>query len=272
MKSVTHTFISDKPEKVMNLKSLLLVPALMALVACGSHQPISSSKHSLSQYDWTLKSAVDRSDKTLPAFSGQAAVPSAVVLKIDAGSFNVATGCNNLKGNYVLDGNRFTSSKLVGTLKACAPNLMAQEASVKKLFADTVKLSVSYKAPEQLVLKTREGETWIFAGNLTPEAKYGEGQKVFLEVAPYRESCSHPTIPTYKCLKVRDLTYDTAGVKTNIGNWYYLFEDIQGYEHKDGLRTVLRLKKFVRDNVGAGVAQEALVLDMIVESAVEPRR
>lgn len=256
----------------MKLKFFLLVPIILSLIACSSHQPISSSKHSLSQYDWTLKSATDRSDKPLAAFSGQAAVLSAVVLKIDAQSFSIATGCNNLRGNYVLDSNRFTSSNLVGTLKACTPNLMAQEESVKKLFANTVKLSVSYKVPEQLVLSTREGDTWVFAGNLTPEAKYGAGQTVFLEVASYRENCSHPTIPTYKCLKVRDLTYDTAGSKTNIGNWYYLFEDIQGYEHKDGLRTVLRLKKFVRENVAADVSKEALVLDMVVESSVEPRR
>jgi heat shock protein HslJ len=256
----------------MKFSALLAIPALLAMVACSSHQPISTPKNSLSQYDWTLKSATDRKDKSLPAFATAGSVLSSVVLKIDAGSFTAMTGCNQLSGNYVLDSNRFTSSALTQSLKACAPNLMAQEEAVRELFANTVKLAVSYKVPEQLVLTTKEGNTWIFAGTETPEAKYGSGgQQMFLEVSPLRESCSHPLIPTYQCLKVRDLTYDTSGMKTNVGNWYYLYEDIQGYDHKDGIRTVLRLKKFIRTDVPSDVSREALVLDMVVESEIVRR-
>lgn len=257
----------------MKLAALMMLPAALTLVACSSHQPISNAKHSLSQYDWTLKSVTDRNNHGVPTFTGSGAVPSAVVLKLDKDVFNISTGCNNLRGNYVLDQNRLTSSNLVGTLKACQPNLMAQEGGVKKLFSDTVRVAVNYDVPEQLVLTGKNGDTWIFAGTLTPEATYGSaGQKVFLEVAPYRESCSHPVIADFKCLKVRDLTYDTQGIKTNVGNWYYLYEPIQGYEHKDGVRTVLRLKKFIRQNAPADVSQVALVQDMVVESEVVPRR
>ena len=253
----------------MKLAALFAVPALIALVSCSSHEPISTPKKSLSQYDWTLKSATDRHGNRLPAFANTAAVPDAVVLKLDAGSFSVASGCNHLAGNYVLDTNRFTASKLTQSLKACSPNLMAQEDAVRNLFAHTVRLAVSYKVPEQLILTTKDGNTWIFAGNLTPEAQYGGGgQKVFLEVAAARESCSHPSVPSYQCLRVRDLTYDTQGGRTNVGNWYYLYEDIQGYDHKPGVRTVLRLKKFARHNAPTNAAQEVLVLDMVVESEI----
>lgn len=101
----------------------------------------------------------------------------------------------------------------------------------------------------------------------TAATRYGgEPQRIFLEVAPQREACSHPLMPNHQCLKVRKIAYDDRGLKTGAGEWMYYYGTIEGYEHQPGVRNVLRINRYTRNNPPADASRYADILDMIVES------
>ena len=66
---------------------------------------------------------------------------------------------------------------------------------------------------------------------------------------------------------MRERHYDVNGLKVGEpGEWQLLYQDIAGYTHEDGVRNVLRVKRYVVKNPPADAPATALVLDMVVES------
>ncbi|KAG0930053.1 hypothetical protein G6F31_017142 [Rhizopus arrhizus] len=96
---------------------------------------------------------------------------------------------------------------------------------------------------------------------------YGSaGETIFLEVAAKKAECSHPMIPNYQCLMVRERRYNEAGVQQPTQDkWHPLYQSIEGFEHKDGVRTVLRVKRYDWKNPPADAPSKVYVLDMVVE-------
>src|SRR3546814_13236510 len=77
----------------------------------------------------------------------------------------------------------------------------------------------------------------LWTGEATAEARYGgEGETVFMEVAPQRIDCNHPMMPDYKCLQVREIRYDDSGVKQPPGEWEAFYGDIEGFERSEERR------------------------------------
>ena len=181
--------------------------------------------------------------------------------------------CNNLNASYNLQENSIAFSQVVGTMKMCNdPELMQYEQEVAKLFptattwslATTDQTTADAPAPV-LNLHFDNGETWRFAGKQTNETKYGtQAETVFLEVAPTPEVCPQSG---NMCLKVRPVFYDQSGIATGKGDWL-LFQpnSIEGYNHVDGVGTIVRTKRYALKNVPAGSASHAYVLDMVVQS------
>jgi hypothetical protein len=93
---------------------------------------------------------------------------------------------------------------------------------------------------------------------------------MFLEVASQRAECSHPLIPDYQCLRVREVAYGEDGLRSGEpGEWQLLYEDIEGFEHQPGVRNVVRVYRYNRDPVPADASSIVYVHDMTVESAIE---
>ncbi|MDB5851385.1 MAG: hypothetical protein JWP29_5137, partial [Rhodoferax sp.] len=121
----------------------------------------------------------------------------------------------------------------------------------------------------RLRLATADGSLLTWTGQPTPESRFGgPGTLVFMEVAARRVPCAHPLIRDATCLQVRDRAYDAQGLATGTpGPWQPLFGDIEGYTHTEGVRNVLRVKRFERATpMPADVSSRVLVLDMVVET------
>jgi len=257
--------------------------ALMGLVACTAPQtasdaPISKRQMdkeiSLEAYHWRLFAATGKDGQPLPAIPG--ADGKQVTLNFTDRQVSVDGLCNLLSGGYVVNGSRISITHPVSTMKACADEkLMRDEHAVGQLLPTATDWSMAKadSAPDNpapvLTLTFQDGTKWRMKGEPTASTRYGsEPERVFLEVAPQREACSHPLMPNYQCLKVREIQYDGNGVKTHTGQWMYYYGDIEGYTHEPGVRNVLRVNRYTLKNVPADASKHADVLDMVVESEV----
>ncbi|MCE7878465.1 MAG: DUF4377 domain-containing protein [Betaproteobacteria bacterium PRO3] len=116
-------------------------------------------------------------------------------------------------------------------------------------------------------LATVANDQLVLVGELTPEARYGAPTIAFLEVAPRRVPCNHPLIRDATCLQVRDRAFDAQGLPAGSpGPWRAFHGTIEGYTHQEGVRNVLRVKRFVRAPVPADASSYVYVLDLVVES------
>lgn len=263
--------------------ALSLLPLVIALAACApsnppsepppaaaaaaasttSSQAVAPDARALAANHWTLDDAVDGSGARIDAlFPG----PDHVLqLDFADGRISVGGGCNQMNGTYALAGGRLSVGPMVQTKKFCGEPLMATDEAIARLLGAGGTLSTA--ADGALVLATAAGERLAFAATPTAETRFGgPGERVFLEVAPQRVACHHPLIPDFRCLHVREITYDGQGLKTGTGEWQFLYDDIEGYTHQPGVRNVLRLKRYKVPNPPVDGSSIAYVLDIVVES------
>jgi len=113
----------------------------------------------------------------------------------------------------------------------------------------------------------------VFTPEPTAETRYGgPGETVFLEVAAQTKPCSHPLIPNMQCLQTREVAFDDKGLKQGTpGEFENFYGTIEGYTHEDGVRNVVRVKRYKIANPPADGSSVAYVLDMVVESANEKK-
>ncbi|MCV6903730.1 MAG: META and DUF4377 domain-containing protein, partial [Achromobacter xylosoxidans] len=159
-------------------------------------------------------------------------------------------------------------ANLASTMKACEPSLMTLDAEIGQRLKGDLRATLGGDPAEPaLELVARDGSVLKFVGEPTPETLYGSaGEIMFLEVAPKRADCSHPMIPRYQCLMVRERRYNDAGVQLPPQeDWHPLYQSIEGYDHRDGVRTVLRVKRYDWKNPPADAPSKVYVLDMVVE-------
>src|SRR5256885_16908976 len=79
---------------------------------------------------------------------------------------------------------------------------------------------------------------------------------LFRSVAPQRTACNHPLIKDFQCLRVREIRYGDNGVKTSTGEWENFYSEIEGYKHEPGIRNVLRIQRYKRQNVPADASAD----------------
>ncbi|MFC3814274.1 DUF4377 domain-containing protein [Lysobacter sp. GCM10012299] len=219
----------------------------------------------LGSQHWKLEQAVDAKGQRIDALFARADKP--LQLDFRDGRVSVSNACNRMGGGYTLTGDRLQVARMAATLMACTdPKLMALDQAIgKRLEAPQ---TVALRNGDQLALTSADGEVLTFRGEPTAETRYGgPGETAFLEVAAQTKPCSHPLIPNKQCLQVRELRYDDRGIKTGTpGEWQPLYQDIEGYEHTDGVRNVVRVKRYTIKNPPADGSSIAYVLDMVVES------
>ena len=118
------------------------------------------------------------------------------------------------------------------------------------------------------MLTNAAGDRLVFHGTPTPATRFGgPAERVFLEVAPETQPCSHPLIPDKQCLQTREIVFGEDGLRVGEpGEWQNFYGEIEGFTHQTGTRNVLRLDRYTLANPPADGSAHAYVLDMVVES------
>ncbi|MCB5362960.1 META and DUF4377 domain-containing protein [Pusillimonas sp. CC-YST705] len=232
----------------------------------ASGSSMQSSAQALTAYHWALMDAQNAQGQSQPGWLESGGGPAS--LRFQDGSVLVSGLCNSMSGRYVLQGQNIQISHLVGTMKMCAnQTLMRYEQQFGLRLPQARSWSITSGSQTILTLVFQDGARWVLQGEPTHEAMYGgPGETVFLEVDAQRQACSHPLMPGHQCLRVREIVYDASGIKQQAGQWQLFYGEIENYQHQPGVRNVLRLKRYTRQQVPADASQYVYVLDMIVES------
>jgi heat shock protein HslJ len=219
---------------------------------------------------WRLESATDASGKRIDALFARADKPVTLDFKEDR--IAISNTCNRMGGGYTLADGSLTISPMASTMMACTDkNLMALDQAVGSRLEGALKTELGDAG--QLTLRTANGDVLVFTPEPTAETRYGgEGETVFLEVAAQTKPCPHPMIRDKQCLQTREIRYDANGIKQGEpGEWQNFYDAIEGYTHEDGVRNVVRVKRYKIANPPADASSNAYVLDMVVESANEKK-
>lgn len=222
----------------------------------------------LQSQHWLLKQATAADGTRIDALLARDDKP--VTLDFADGRLSVSNTCNRLGGGYTLENGTLKVGAMASTMMACTDKaLMALDEAVSSRLQGELK--TAQDADGTLTLTTAKGDVLVFAPEPTAETRFGgPGETVFLEVAAKTEKCSHPLIPDYQCLQVREVKFDDKGLKQGEpGKFENFYGTIEGYTHEDGVRNVVRVKRFAVKNPPADAPSQAYVLDMVVESATE---
>ena len=243
------------------------------LPASTATAPAADATSLLTQYHWQLANAVDKSGRRIDALFARPGQP--LQLDFDANGVSISNTCNRMHGSYSIAGGKLTFGNLASTLMACNdPALAALDAAAGKTLQGTFTLTLDVHGKQpQLALSTAGGNTLTFAGTPTDATRYGgEGETLFLEIAPQTKPCNRPSMPAAQCLDVRERHYDAQGLRAGEpGPWHILGQGIEGYTHEAGVRNVLRVKRYKLANPPADASSVAYVLDMVVETGSPPR-
>jgi heat shock protein HslJ len=238
-----------------------------------SPQRSNATNNALAGQHWLLQDATDAQGLRIDALLVRPTQP----LQFDFvdGHVRIVNACNGIRGDVRIDGDSLRFGPLVSTKMACAdPAVMALDGEVAKRLEARIRFRLLESDPPQLMLTTANGDTLRFVGTGTPEDRFGSpGTIVFMEVAAHIKPCQHPMMPSLRqCLEVRELHYDADGLRSGTpGEWQLFHDTIEGYTHEDGVRNVLRIKRFPIANPPMDAPATGYVLDMVVESeTVDP--
>lgn len=220
---------------------------------------------SLAAQHWHLTDATRADGSRIAELLPRADRP--IQLDFTDGHVGVSNACNHMAGSFTLTGDAIRVGDVMATEMACEEPLMRAESAMGGVLrgGGTLRFEAGL-----LVWTTPGADTLRFRGEPTADTRYGgPGEQVFFEVAAQRTDCSHPEMPDYRCLSVRELHYDESWVVASRGEWQPLYQEIEGFTHAPGTRSVLRLRRYTIANPPADGSSVAYVLDMVVESAME---
>ena len=257
------------------MKRLALLAILpLALTACvqSPHRndtPAMTDATTFTTYHWQLSDARNTEGQRIESLFVRDDKP--VQLDFNENRFFISNACNQMGGTYTLKNGQIDFGPMAATLMMCADEKLARlDREIGERLKGTASFALETASAPQLTLTTEAGDILSFNGETTAETRYGSaGETVFLEVAAQTRSCSHPLIPNMQCLQVRKIYFDEKGLKVvPSARWENFYQQIEGYTHEDGIRNVLRVKRFKVANAPADAPDTAYVLDMVVESEV----
>jgi heat shock protein HslJ len=225
----------------------------------------------LEAHRWQLESATDGRGQPIAAVSPGPG--RAFVFRFSDGRLAIEGGCNRMTGAFkVATDGQLTVGRLASTNMACAAPLMQADAALSDILSRPMTLSVKSGAAPVLRLASADNAVLTLIGQLTAEARYGPGTRIFLEVAAQPVACDNPLTRATACLQVRERQFDAQGLATGTpGPWRPLFETIEGFTPEPGVRTVLRVNRYQRADVPPGGSALIYVLDLTVESELVSR-
>ena len=224
----------------------------------------------LGRYRWTLVFATDANNRRIAGLPPGQDHP--VVLSFAGSRLSVQGSCNRLVGGYqVTATNQLTVNIGASTRMACDPALMQADSALSNLLAKPLQVQMTSRqdASARLQLVSPGNGTLNFTGEPTPESLYGAGTTVFLEIAAQSVACPNPPSPNTRCLQYRERHYNDKGLVVGTpGEWKLLTLNIEGFSHREGVRNVLRVKKFQGPASAGGASSNLYVLDLVVESEI----
>lgn len=236
------------------------VPYVQLPIFIGS----TPTTNSLQSYDWQLNN-INSTDPITWNGSYLQTQNGKVTLNFNQNHITYNVGCNQLSNQYSLSKNTMQPIGTgISTLMGCG-ELQAREQWLAKQMQSPSELQIMETQVDAVLSQTTADGSWLqWVGKLKPEVKYGKGETVFLEVKPKWQYCDNVT--DKKCLEVRDINYDTQGLKTAVGQWYLLDAPIMGYRHDESAQRVLRLTRYrtpPTDTKGYGSLYK---LDSVIET------
>ena len=217
-------------------------------------------------HHWQLQRAHDAHGTALRSLFVDGMPP--LQLDFTAQRLQVSQTCNALGAAYTVEAAHLQIGRVVSSKRLCAQSRrMAQERAASDLLSGRFAVALDSAAPLPTLRLTRtDGTRLEFAGQPTADARFGgPGQTVWLEVAGDTAPCT--TAPTRQCLQVREVKFDDKGLKQGEpGKFENFYGNIEGYTHEDGVRNVVRVKRYEVKNPPADAPSQAYVLDMVVES------
>lgn len=236
--------------------------------AAGPDDTRARVEAALQANDWSLQSAADGTGRRVDALFP--APDRGFEFRFAGARLSIHGGCNPLAGAYALDPDgRLRVGRLASGMRACEAPLMRADEALAALLARPLAIEVTEGPSPRARLTSPPGTTLVLLGRPTPEARYGAGAVVFLEVAARRIPCTNPLTSETTCLQFRERRFDEKGIAVGVpGPWRPLYATIEGYAHQDGVRNVLRVKRFDRGGARADAATSTYVLDLVVESEV----
>lgn len=214
------------------------VPYVQLPIFIGS----TPTTNSLQSYDWQLNN-INSTDPITWNGSYLQTQNGKVTLNFNQNHITYSVGCNQLSNQYSLSKNTMQPIGTgISTLMGCG-ELQAREQWLAKQMQSPSELQIMETQVDAVLSQTTADGSWLqWVGKLKPEVKYGKGETVFLEVKPKWQYCDNVT--DRKCLEVRDINYDTQGLKTAVGQWHLLDAPIMGYRHDESAQRVLRLTRY----------------------------
>lgn len=259
------------------MKKLVAFLLPFSMMAC-SQLPVSSpatptqvtgsslNNKILSAYSWQLTSAIDANGQPISALLLSTNKP--VTLNFTETAIQVSNTCNRMSGAYQINQHSLSVKSLASTMMFCTDALNKADQEVSKKLAGTLTAQLQKQGDTPvLILTTTTKDQLTLKGIATPETKYGaQAETIFLEVSADTKLCNAGVMEK-QCLQVREVRYNQQGIKTFVApEWSNFYDHIEGYQHADNMRHVLRVKKYPVKNPPADASSNAYVLDMIVES------
>jgi heat shock protein HslJ len=249
--------------------------AALSLAACGTSTPMSKPNatppiktSALSSNSWSLVSAHDANHKPINDLQATIKGTEALVLNFDQSLslLSVANACNVMSAATTLQNDILRISKMTTTLMACDPKLMGRDRAVGEYLQGDVQVSLD--SEQTLTLKTAQGAQLSFKGTPTPEALYGQSTRLFLEVAAQTKPCTG--VAPMTCLYVRPIEFNEQGIQIHVGEWANFYDSIEGYTHKAGTSSVLRVNRYERPlPIPADASSYMYQLDLIVSQSIK---
>lgn len=198
--------------------------------------------------------------------------PKPLVLNFsNDGHLAISTSCNSLSTSWKVEGSNILTGRSAGTMMGCAKEASEQEKLASNLFDNrSIPFILNMENTEQptLTLHDATGKRYIFTGTMTPETKYqGEGEILFFEINPQKKKCEG--VATQSCLQVKEIRYNTSGVKTYTdAKWNLFYGNIEGFTHNPKERQVIRVKRYNVKNAAADQSKYAYIHDMTIERSI----
>lgn len=252
--------------------AILLSISTIALAACAQNNPLANTGNNsvvLDQYHWKLQSATNQTNQALTQFYAGQQQPN-VTVDFSDGRLSIHGSCNRLGSSYTLKGKQLKADRFMSTMMACPEPAMKQDGAMASFFNEQVlTYNIQQQATPVLSITNSKGETLRFVGETTAETKYGSNpETIFLAVSHKKQACTSG-VQKHDCLLVKEVRFNENGLKTHEDkNWTTFHDQIEGFTHRADTDTVLRIKRFTRQNVPADASKYAYVLDMVVEQAM----
>jgi heat shock protein HslJ len=221
---------------------------------------------SLQSNVWTLQSGSDAAGTPIDGLM----VPGKTFqMRFQDARVSIQGGCNTMNGNWRLSPQgQLMLGRLAATMMACEPALMKADSALSTVLAQPLDVDLQPGDRPTLRLVSPSRQTLVFSGQPTPESLYGKATRIFLEVAPQTVDCVSGVMRG-QCLQVRERRFDQHGLRIEPpGEWRIFHGGIEGYTHTPGVRNVLRINRYQRQQVPADASRYVYVLDMVVESEI----